>query len=59
MDLADEGTPSLPALIRTWSDVGGLADKDFAEFTVDEMMRARLALERLVGVPASGGPGVG
>ena len=50
MDLADEGT-SLPALIRTWSDVGGLADKDFAEFTVDEMMRARLALERLVWRP--------
>ena len=50
VDLADEGA-SLPALIQTWSDVGGLADKDFAEFTVDEMMRARLALERLVWRP--------
>ena len=50
VDLADEGT-SVPALIRTWSDVGGLADKDFAEFTRDEVMRARLALERVVWSP--------
>ena len=35
----------------TWSDAAALADKDFAEFTVDEIATARLALERLVWTP--------
>jgi uncharacterized protein with von Willebrand factor type A (vWA) domain len=46
VDPADEGTSS-PALLQTWSDVGSLAEKDFGEFTAEEVMRARLALDRL------------
>jgi uncharacterized protein with von Willebrand factor type A (vWA) domain len=46
----DEGASS-PALVQTWSDVGALAEKDFGEFTPDEIVRARLALERLVWSP--------
>jgi uncharacterized protein len=49
-EVTDEGA-SLPALIQTWSDAGGLAEKDFGDFTVDEVTRARLALERLVWSP--------
>jgi hypothetical protein len=45
-DTVEEG-PSTPALIQTWSDIGVLADKDFGEFSPDEITRARLALERL------------
>ena len=37
--------------ISTWSDAAALADKDFAEFTVDEMAIARVALEQLVWTP--------
>ena len=50
VDPADEGASS-PALMQTWSDVGGLADKDFGEFSADEIVRARLALDRLVWSP--------
>jgi uncharacterized protein with von Willebrand factor type A (vWA) domain len=46
LDSADQRDWS-PQVMRTWSDVGMLADKDFAEFTADEIIRARLALERL------------
>jgi hypothetical protein len=35
----------------TWSDVAALADKDFAEFTPDEVATARMALEQLVWTP--------
>jgi uncharacterized protein with von Willebrand factor type A (vWA) domain len=42
-----EAGASIPALIQTWSDVGVIADKDFGEFTADEITRARIALERL------------
>jgi uncharacterized protein with von Willebrand factor type A (vWA) domain len=42
---------AVPALIQTWSDVGVLADKDFGEFTADEIVRARIALDRLVWTP--------
>ena len=35
----------------TWSDTAALADKDFAEFTPDEVAIARSALERLVWTP--------
>jgi uncharacterized protein with von Willebrand factor type A (vWA) domain len=45
-----EGASS-PALIQTWSDAGVIADKDFGEFTADEVVRARLALDRLVWSP--------
>jgi uncharacterized protein with von Willebrand factor type A (vWA) domain len=50
VDPPDEGAPS-PALIQTWSDAGVIADKDFGEFTADEVTRARLALDRLVWSP--------
>lgn len=33
--------------IKTWSDQGGLADKDFATFTAEELEEARTALSRL------------
>ena len=35
----------------TWSDVAALADKDFAEFTPDELATARVAIEQLVWTP--------
>jgi uncharacterized protein len=37
--------------LRTWSDRGGLADKDFAQFTSDEIAEAGAALSRLVWNP--------
>jgi uncharacterized protein len=37
--------------LPTWSDVAALADKDFAEFTPDEVATARMALEQLVWTP--------
>ena len=49
-DAGDAGASS-PALVRTWSDIGGLAEKDFGEFTPDEITRARIALDRLVWSP--------
>jgi uncharacterized protein with von Willebrand factor type A (vWA) domain len=45
----DGATPE--RTLKTWSDSGGLADKDFAAFTADEMIRARAALSRLVWSP--------
>jgi uncharacterized protein with von Willebrand factor type A (vWA) domain len=49
---ADDGpNDSVEGGIQTWSDVGGLANKDFAEFTAEEMARARLALEQLDWIP--------
>jgi uncharacterized protein len=46
---ADDQSPE--AVLQTWSEVGGLAHKDFAEFSPEEMARARVALERLVWIP--------
>ena len=37
--------------LRTWSDVDAIAGKDFAEFTAEEVARARAALDRLVWIP--------
>jgi hypothetical protein len=37
--------------ISTWSDAAALADKDFAEFTPDELATARSALDALVWTP--------
>jgi uncharacterized protein with von Willebrand factor type A (vWA) domain len=45
VDKPPEGT------IQTWSDVGGLANKDFGDFSPEELRRARLALERLGWIP--------
>jgi uncharacterized protein with von Willebrand factor type A (vWA) domain len=36
---------------QTWSDLGTLADKDFAALTTDEIAEARAALSRLVWTP--------
>ena len=46
IDSADQSDSS-PKVLQTWSDVGVVADKDFGEFTPDEITRARIALERL------------
>jgi uncharacterized protein with von Willebrand factor type A (vWA) domain len=51
---ADEGEGSAAAArsgLKIWSDVGGLADKDFAAFTSDEIAAAGAALSRLVWNP--------
>jgi uncharacterized protein len=37
--------------VQTWSDLGRLADKDFAAFTTDEIAEAGAALSRLVWNP--------
>ena len=37
--------------VKTWSDRGGLADKDFAAFTASELAEADAALTRLVWTP--------
>jgi uncharacterized protein with von Willebrand factor type A (vWA) domain len=46
IDSADDSASS-PQVLQTWSDVGVLADKDFGEFTAEEITGARVALERL------------
>jgi uncharacterized protein with von Willebrand factor type A (vWA) domain len=50
LDSVDEGSGT-PQVMQTWSDVGALADKDFGEFTADEITRARIALDQLVWSP--------
>jgi uncharacterized protein with von Willebrand factor type A (vWA) domain len=45
------GEQGVDGVFQTWSDAGGLAHKDFAEFTSDEMTRARIALEQLDWIP--------
>ena len=49
----DEGTgdEAPEGVVQTWSEIGGLAHKDFAEFSPEEMARARLALDRLEWIP--------
>jgi uncharacterized protein with von Willebrand factor type A (vWA) domain len=42
---------AVEGVVQTWSDVGGLAHKDFAEFTDEEIARARRALEQLDWIP--------
>jgi uncharacterized protein with von Willebrand factor type A (vWA) domain len=41
------GEDSATDRVKTWSDRGGAANRDFAEFTVDELAEARAALSRL------------
>ena len=45
------GDRPVEGVFQTWSEIGGLAHKDFAEFTQDEMTRARIALEQLDWLP--------
>ena len=46
-----EGTPAEEKRLKTWSDLGALADKDFAAFTTDELAEASTALSHLVWTP--------
>ena len=39
-DTPDDDAPEKPGGVKTWSDRGGLADKDFAAFTTDEIAAA-------------------
>lgn len=46
-----EGGPQSLGVVRTWSDTSALADRDFAEFTLEELALARAALDRLAWTP--------
>jgi uncharacterized protein with von Willebrand factor type A (vWA) domain len=46
-----EGHVRTKGSLKTWSDLGALADKDFATFTTDEIAEADAALSRLVWNP--------
>jgi len=50
-DEAEGDTATTTSGLKTWSDLGGLADKDFAAFTIDELAEADAALSRLVWNP--------
>jgi uncharacterized protein len=50
-DEAEGNAPTTKSGLKTWSDLGGLADKDFAAFTTDEIAAAGAALSRLVWNP--------
>ena len=50
-DGAEGNAPTPERGQKTWSDLGVLADKDFAAFTTDEMAEAGAALSRLVWTP--------
>jgi len=50
-DEAGESEPTPEVGIKTWSDLGGLRDKDFAAFSADEIAKARIALSRLAWDP--------
>jgi uncharacterized protein len=43
----DADAPAPERQVTTWSDRGGLANRDFAAFTADELVEARAALARL------------
>ena len=49
----DEGTgdEAPEGILQTWSETERLAHKDFAEFSPEEMRRARVALDRLEWIP--------
>ena len=52
VDEAPDGDVSAgEARLKTWSDAGTLAGKDFAAFTADELAEARAALSQLVWRP--------
>ena len=48
---AASGAPASQPGVKTWSDSGGIADKDLGALTVDEIVEAREALSRLVWDP--------
>lgn len=43
----DSASQDVEGVLQTWSEIGGLAHKDFADFTPDEIRRARIVLEQL------------
>ncbi len=47
----DSEENALEGIVQTWGEAGGLAHKDFAEFSPEEMARARIVLERLEWIP--------
>ena len=47
----NDGERPVEGVFQTWSETGGLAHKDFADFTPAEMARARIALEQLDWLP--------
>ncbi|HTM02063.1 MAG TPA: VWA domain-containing protein [Vicinamibacterales bacterium] len=55
VDLAVDGSGDERAsrAFGAWSDTGGLANKDFAAFTSDEMIAAREAIDRLIWSPGA------
>ena len=50
-DASDDDAPATRGGLKTWSDLGGLADKDFAAFTSAETAEAADLLSRLVWSP--------
>jgi uncharacterized protein with von Willebrand factor type A (vWA) domain len=50
-DEAEANAPTPEGGLKTWSDLRGVADKDFAAFTADEIAAAGAALSRLVWNP--------
>lgn len=50
-DAPESGAPAPERRVTTWSDRGGLASRDFAAFTTDELAEARAALARLAWHP--------
>jgi uncharacterized protein with von Willebrand factor type A (vWA) domain len=50
-DSQDADAPAPERGVKVWSDAGGLAGKDFAAFTAEELAEARTVLSRLVWQP--------
>jgi uncharacterized protein with von Willebrand factor type A (vWA) domain len=46
-----DGSADAEGVLQVWSEIGGLAHKDFADFSPEEISRARVALERLPWIP--------
>jgi uncharacterized protein with von Willebrand factor type A (vWA) domain len=51
MSEADVATSAVDVALKTWSDRGGVANKDFADCTVDEQARIAAALSALQWTP--------
>ena len=52
-DAPEAKAPGPETRLKTWSNEGALAGKDFAAFTTDELAEARAALSRLVWQPGA------
>ena len=50
-DAAADEAPAPEQRLTAWSDRGGVAERDFAAFTIDELAEARAALARLAWHP--------